>query len=87
MGTVRMLAGSSGAIRTAPDGQVTSGLRLLRFYYGTSGRRHCPDRRHSPRSSSGSTGSRRNVPERPPVFSHRAMSPMVIVRSADLHMS
>ena len=42
---------------------------------------------YRPRSSSGSAASRRNVPERPPVFSQRAMSPMVMLRSADLHMS
>ena len=30
---------------------------------------------------------RRQVPDRPPVFSHRDRSPMVIDRSTDLHMS
>src|SRR5215207_5379966 len=34
-----------------------------------------------------SRGFRRKVPERPPVFSHRASSPITIDRSADLHMS
>jgi hypothetical protein len=43
--------------------------------------------RYSPRSSSGSEDPRRNGPDRPPVFSQRATSPMVIERSADLHMS
>lgn len=32
-------------------------------------------------------GSRRYEPDRPPVFSHKAMSPSTIDRSADLHMS
>lgn len=36
---------------------------------------------------SSSSDVRRHTPERPPVFSHNASSPMVIDRSEDLHMS
>ena len=77
---------------------VTGRRRLLRFYYGTTAlctpivtlgdEVHMGDRAgQRPRSSSGSLLTRRYGPDRPPVFSHSAMSPIVIERSADLHMS
>jgi hypothetical protein len=39
------------------------------------------------RSKPSTSTSRRNTPERPPVFSHSARSVIVIARSSDLHMS
>src|SRR5713226_9146535 len=39
------------------------------------------------RSTPAAPSRRRQLPERPPVFSQRQSSPMVIERSEDLHMS
>ena len=38
-------------------------------------------------NGSASVTGRRQVPDRPPVFSHNDRSPIVIDRSTDLHMS
>ena len=50
-------------------------------------RRGAAARRQSPKVSSSRAGPARQTPDRPPVFSQRASSPIVMPRSTDLHMS
>ena len=76
---------------------MSDSVRTLRLYYeprttATASANYCKHplaatAAYSPRSRSPSRGPRRYVPDRPPVFSHRATSPITMDRSTDLHMS
>ena len=46
-----------------------------------------PGAQRSKEETSSRLGLRRKMPERPPVFSHSLISPIVMPRSTDLHMS